>query len=144
MKLAKIGRMLLGTLYLVSGVFNLTVTTARLRRDPLLYNKWVATPPVPFYKPLFAEFVTPNALLLTVLVALYELLIGGLIWSSGRAVKIGLFGGMLFNLLLAPMWIGQTIPNLLLAALHLPLFRYDFPPLFAHPWRRRQLSPLQG
>jgi len=125
MKLAKIGKMLLGSLYIGGGVFNLTVTTSLLTRDPSLYNKWVDRPLVPFYKPLFAEFVTPNAMLLTVLVALFELAIGVLIWSSGRYVKLGLFAGMLFNLLLAPMWIGQTVFNLVLAALHVPLLRQD-------------------
>lgn len=135
MKLAEIGRMLLGLLYVGSGIFNLTVTTPGVRRDPAFYSKWVARPLVPFYKPLFAKIVTPHAVLLTVLVALYEFLIGGLICSSGRTVKIGLLGGMLFNLLLAPMWIGQIVPNLLLAALHLPFFRYDFPSLFARRWR---------
>jgi len=143
MKLAKIGRMLLGSLYVGGGVFNLTVTTTLLTRDPSLYSKWVANPLVPFYKPLFVNFVTPNAVLLTVLVALYELALGGLILSKGRYVKIGLIGGMLFNLLLAPMWIGQTIFNLILAALHVPLFRYDFPPLFAHWWKQRQLHHPQ-
>ncbi len=134
MKLAKIARMLLGLLYVGGGIFNLTVTTSLIRRNPLLYSKWVANPLVPFYKPFFAEIVTPNALLLTVLVALYELLIGGLIWSSGRAVKIGLLGGILFNILIAPMWSGQAVFNLILAALHVPLFKYNFPPLFAHKW----------
>jgi hypothetical protein len=144
MELAKIARWLLGSLYVGSGIFNLTVTTTILRRDPLLYSKWVANPLVSFYKPLFAEVVTPKAVLLTVLVAVYELVIGRLIWSSGRAVTIGLIGGMLFNLLLAPMWIGQTIFNLLLAALHVPLFRYDFPPLFDHWWMQRLLHHPQG
>jgi len=51
--------------------------------------------------------------------------IGVLIWSSGRYVKLGLFAGMLLNLLLAPMWIGQTVFNLVLAALHVPLLRQD-------------------
>jgi hypothetical protein len=136
LKLAKIGRALLGALYVGSGIFNLTVTTTLLTRHPTLYSQWVAKPLLPFYKPLFAEVVTPNAVLLTVLVALYELVIGGLIWSSGRAFRIGLLGGMLFNVLLAPMWIGQTICNLLLAALHVPLLRYDFPPLLAQWWKQ--------
>ena len=144
LKLAKIGRMLLGSLYVGSGIFNLTITTTILTRDPTLYSQWVANPLVPFYKPLFAEVVTPNAVLLTVLVAVYELVIGGLILSAGRAVKIGLLGGILFNLLLAPMWIGQTICNLLLAALHVPLIRYDFPPLFAQWWKQRPRHHPQG
>jgi hypothetical protein len=125
MKLAKIGKMLLGSLYIGGGVFNLTVTTSLLTRDPLLYNKWVDRPLVPFYKPLFAEFVTLNAMLLTVLVALYELVIGGLLFSKERYVKLGLLAGMLFNILLAPMWIGQTVFNLVLAALHVLLFRQE-------------------
>jgi hypothetical protein len=82
------------------------------------------------YRPLFVNAVTPNAALLTVLVALYELALGILIWSSGKYMKIGLIGGMLFNLLLAPMWIGQTIFNLILAVAHVPLLRYEFAPLF--------------
>ena len=99
---------------------------------------------MPFYKPLFAEVVTPNTILLTVLVALYELVIEGLIFSKGLYVKIGLIGDMFFNLLLAPMWIGQTVFNLILVALHLPLFKYDFPPLFTHWWKQRQLHHPQG
>ena len=100
-------------------------------RDPSLYSKWVAHPLIQLYTLLFAYNVTPNAVALTVFVALYELFIGGLILSKGRYVKLGLIGGIFFNLLLAPMWIGQTIFNIIFAAVHIPLFRYDFPPLFA-------------
>lgn len=63
---------------------------------------------------------------MTALVVLYELTIGVLLLHKGIAVKLGLIGGILFNLLLAPMWIGQTFFNLLLAGLHVPLLWHDF------------------
>lgn len=137
MKLAQIGRILLGFVYICGGLFNLTITTSILARNPALYSTWVAQPLIPFYKTLFTKIVTPNALPLTVLVALYELVIGGLILSRGRLVKIGLVGGVIFNVLIAPMWIGQAIFNLILVVLHLPLFKYDFP-LFLSQSRIKQ------
>ena len=81
---------------------------------------------IPLYKTFFKEVVTPHAPLMTALVVLYELTIGVLLLHKGIAVKLGLIGGILFNLLLAPMWIGQTFFNLLLAALHVPLLWHDF------------------
>jgi len=79
-------------------------------------------------------------ILLTVLVALYKLTIGGLILSQRRYVKLGLIGGILFNILLAPMWIGQAIFNLVFGALHVPLFRYEFLP---YGLKEKQLNPPQ-
>jgi hypothetical protein len=126
MKLVHIGRIALGLLYLAASVFNLIVTLPRSISNPQFYTQWVANPLIPFYKTFFRDVVTPYAPFLTALVALYEITLGVLILSRGIAVKIGLLGGIFFNLLLAPMWIGQTFPNLLLAVLHVPLLWQDF------------------
>jgi len=66
------------------------------------------------------------------------------ILRKGIAVKLGLMGGILFNLLLAPMWIGQTFFNLMLAALQVPLLWHDFekPLIFRRVSHQARHDPL--
>ena len=126
MNVANVIRYALGLSYLAAAVFNLIFTRRNALSNPQLYAQWVENPLLPFYRWFFVNVVTPHAALWTSLAAAYEVVLGLLILSKGIRVKVGQVGGILFNMALAPMWVGQVVPNLMLAAAHALLLRKDF------------------
>jgi hypothetical protein len=117
--LSNVGRTLLAIAYFVGAAFNLVYTA----RHPELFEEWVSEPLLPGYRWFFVEVVAQDARFWVPVASAGEVLLGVLLLARGRAVKLGVLLSILFQLLLAPMWIGQTLANLLLAAVQLPLLR---------------------
>jgi len=81
--------------------------------------------------------VAPNLPVLLVLLILFEFSIGVLILSKGIGVKLGLLGGLLFNLFLVPLQFVRGIPNLLLAAVQAYLLTKEYRTTVLELFRRR-------
>lgn len=116
----KSGRMSFGVLFLVTCVINVLI--ALLSPGSLAHITDNAL--LPFYRDVTTQLIAPFATPFLLLLALYELLVGLLILSKGRLVKVGLIGGMLFCLALIPVGPEITANILLAAAQALLLTRY--------------------
>jgi hypothetical protein len=121
--LSDAGRTIFALAYFAGAGFNLAYTA----RHPELFEEWVREPLLPVYRWFFVEVVAENVRFWVPLAAAGEVLLGALLLARGRAVKVGVLLSILFQLLLAPMWIGQTLPNLVLAVVQLPLLRPRYP-----------------
>lgn len=88
---------------------------------------------------LWTSVVMPNITLFALLLAAFEMVVGILILSKGRYVRIGLTASVLFNLFLVQLGLGypeiqgserdfllNRLPNLLFALLQCPLFWVHF------------------
>lgn len=75
----------------------------------------VDAPFIPFYAWFFEHVVAPAPQIVGVLAAAGEIVVGLLILSSGRRVKLGLTGAIVFLIIITPLGI-WTLPNPVLAA----------------------------
>ncbi len=122
MRMANVTRLGFGLLYLLGALFN-TVLAASY---PQGYLEVANSALLPVYKDLWRVVVAPHLPLLLVLLILFEFSSGVLILSKGLGVKLGLLGGLLFNLFLVPLQFVGGMPNLLLAAVQAYLLTKDY------------------
>lgn len=99
MRIANITRLGFGLLYLLGALFNTFLAASY----PQGYLEVTNSALLPVYKDLWRVVVAPNLPVLLVLLILFEFSIGVLILSKGIGVKLGLLGGLLFNLFLVPL-----------------------------------------
>jgi hypothetical protein len=100
---------------------------------PETYRVFGATALIPGAAGLWQMLVMPNIVVLAFVVAGFEILVGGLLISQGRWVKLGLGLSLLFNLFLVQLGLGYTaaspandfllnrLPNLVFIGLQVPL-----------------------
>ncbi len=101
---------------------------------PEIYRPLGETALIPAYANLWQSLVMPYITFFTLVLAVFQVLVGCLLISKGRWVKIGLSLSILFNLFLVQMGLGfpapdlwssflvNRLPNLLFIALQVPLF----------------------
>ena len=83
-------------------------------------------PLIPFYAWFFERVVAVVPQLVGILAAAGEIAVGLLILSSGRRVKLGLIGAILFLIVITPLGV-WTLPNPVLAAGLAWLLTKDYP-----------------
>ncbi len=100
---------------------------------PETYRVFGNTALIPGFAKLWQTLVMPNIVGLALALAGFEVLVGGLLASYGRWVKIGLILSLLFNLFLVQLGLGYAapspandfmvnrLPNLVFLCLQLPL-----------------------
>ena len=100
---------------------------------PETYRVFGGTALIPAYTTLWYNVAMPNITALALLLAAFEVLVGGLLISRGKWVKAGLILSLLFNLFLVQMGLSyqaadwpsdflvNRLPNLLFMALQVPL-----------------------
>ena len=101
--------------------------------SPETYRVFGATALIPGFANLWQALVMPNIVGLALILAAFEVMVGGLLASLGRWVKIGLVLSLLFNLFLVQLGLGYAasspandfmvnrLPNLVFMGLQLPL-----------------------
>jgi hypothetical protein len=105
---------------------------------PDTYRVFGATALIPGFPDLWRTLIMPNITVLAFVVAGFEVVVGALLISRGRWVKVGLGLSLLFNLFLVQLGLGYTapslpddflvnrLPNLVFIGLQLPLvWGYD-------------------
>lgn len=97
-------------------------------------------PLIPFYAWFFKQVVVLAPQLVGILAAVGETAVGLLILSSGRRVKLGLIGGILFLILTTPLGV-WTLPNPVLAAGLAWLLAKDYPKSMLQLLRRSPRRP---
>jgi hypothetical protein len=76
------------------------------------YQAFGATALIPGLKDLWYTLILPNIAFFALALAGFEILVGGLIISRGRWVKLGLGLSLLFNLFLVQLGLGYSAPSL--------------------------------
>ncbi len=100
---------------------------------PETYRVFGATALIPGFSRLWGSLIMPNIAVFALLLAVFEILVGGLLISQGRWVKVGLALSLLFNAFLIQLGLGyptssllndfmvNRLPNLVFMGLQLPL-----------------------
>jgi hypothetical protein len=100
---------------------------------PETYRVFGATALIPGFTSLWATLIMPNITFFALMLAAFEVLLGGLLVSRGRWVKAGLALSLLFNAFLIQLGLGyptssalndfmvNRLPNLVFMGLQLPL-----------------------
>ena len=119
-KLSNIVRIILGIIYLMGALINLLFAM----QNPGIYQTFSDFAVIPFYKTLWGSLVMPNITICLLPVIAFEIIMVILILSKGSLVKIGLMGGIAFNLMLIPFWwSGWALINLAMALIQILLLR---------------------
>jgi hypothetical protein len=119
---ADTARSLFALAYFAGAAFNLFYTL----RHPEVFDSWLESPLLPGYRSFFVDVVAQNAWFWVPLAVAGEIILGILLLARGPVVRIGIALSIVFQLLLAPMWIGQAFINLLLAIVQVPLLRATY------------------
>ncbi len=100
---------------------------------PETYRVLGSTALVPGVTNLWGSLIMPNITVFALLLAVFEILVGGLLISQGRWVKVGLALSLLFNAFLVQLGLGyptsstlndfmvNRLPNLVFMGLQIPL-----------------------
>jgi hypothetical protein len=100
---------------------------------PQTYGVFGGSALIPGYTALWQNTIMPHITILALLLAVFEMVVGCLLISHGKWVKIGLTFSILFNLYLVQMGLGSPapdavtdflanrLPNLIFIALQVPL-----------------------
>ena len=101
-------------------------------------------PLIPFYGWFFEQVVALAPQVVGILAAIGEITVGLLILSSGRLVKVGLIGAILFLIVITPLGV-WTLPNPVFAAGLAWLLTKDYPKSLPRLVRTlRQPKPAGG
>ena len=133
-----LGRTVLGSIFFASAVYNAVYLPTHLEslRD-LAVNADLA-----LYRRFFLEWVLAWPLPFIAALVLFEIKVGALLFSSGRAVKVGLAAALAFLLWLVPLLGGHNLGNVPLAAIVLVGFRSQYPKsVAAELWSRITRAP---
>ena len=107
--------------------------------NPEIYRAFGQTSLLPGFAAFWENWVMPRMGLLALLLAVFELVVGLLLIYQGRAVKVGLALGLLFNLFLVQLGLAfpaetigadvyfNRLPNLVFAGLQIYLLFKSFP-----------------
>ncbi|MFX0182292.1 MAG: hypothetical protein ACFE95_04335 [Candidatus Hodarchaeota archaeon] len=94
-----IGRLGIGTFYLVACFFNLFHT---INNTHYLWTVCLENVRFSFYEEFLVQIVIPNEKLIILLIVIFEFIVGMLILSKEIFVKIGLILGIFWVLMIAP------------------------------------------
>mgnify|MGYP000008675952 CR=1 FL=1 len=123
MRVLEIVRAALGAIYLLGAIINLQFALL----NPHVYQEFAKFALIVFYKILWNSIVMPYLTTWLMLVVIFEIALGAFILSRGNLVKIGLVGGITFNLFLIPFWwSGWALINLLLVLLQVLLLKEEY------------------
>jgi uncharacterized membrane protein YphA (DoxX/SURF4 family) len=106
--------------------------------DPQIYDTFGRTGLIPGFSTFWDNVIMPRIAALALLLAIFEVVVGILLISKGKWVKIGVVLSVLFNLFLVQLGLGfpapdgmtdflaNRLPNLFFIALQVPLFWGDY------------------
>ncbi len=129
---------------LVTGVFFLImalgVNVPILLTDPALYAAAGSKALLPVYRWFFTQILGATPVPFIIALILFEVTVGTLILSKGKAVRFGLLGATLFCLFLVPVSI-EVITTPLLIVSFVLLMRHEFPLPVWQPLLRAKRKP---
>lgn len=120
-------RFLWGTIFMIAGIINLIT----VYNNPQIYISGFGPAAIDFYKEIIYGPFSGNPGLYVSLIAAGQIITGALMWSKFLWYNIGILGGIIFLLAIAPLGVGSAFPSTLIMAVG--LFRLLF------KWRRRTI-----
>jgi hypothetical protein len=127
----KIGRMVVGIFFLTMA---LGVNVPILLTNPTLFAATGAKAFLPIYRWFFGEILANYPIPFVIALILFEMSVGILILSKGKAVRLGLIAASGFCLFLTPVGMEEITSPLLIVSFVI-LMRYEFPET-AFRWRK--------
>ena len=110
-------RFIWGLIFIAAGIINLIT----VYNEPAMYISGFGPAAVDPYKEIiYGPFSKQPAVYVT-LIAVGQIIVGGLIWSRNFWYYLGLTGGMIFLLAIAPLGVGSAFPSSVIMALGLVL-----------------------
>ncbi len=110
-------RVIWGLIFIIAGIFNLIT----VYNEPGVYVDAFGPPAIDIYQQFINGPFSERSALYVTLIALGQILAGGLIWSGGFWYYLGLTGGVIFMLAIAPLGVGSAFPAPLIMAFGLIL-----------------------
>lgn len=108
-------RFIWGLIFILAGIVNLIT----VYNEPGIYVDTFGPPAIECYqKVIYGPFSTRVAVYVT-LIATAQIVVGGLIWSGRFWYYLGLTGGILFMLAIAPLGVGSAFPATVIMAIGL-------------------------
>lgn len=108
-------RFIWGLIFIIAGIVNLITVV----NEPGVYVDAFGPAAIDFYKEIIYGPFNKQPGVYVALIAGGQILIGSLIWSSGFWYYLGLTGGLIFFLAIAPLGAGSAFPSTVFLAIGL-------------------------
>ncbi len=108
-------RFLWGLIFMIAGIVNLIT----LYNDPSVYITGFGPAAIDLYKDIIYGPFSKHPALYVSLIAIGQIIAGALMWSKKLWYNIGVFGGIVFLLGIAPLGVGSAFPSTLIMAIGL-------------------------
>ena len=108
-------RFLWGVIFIIAGVVNLI----SVYNDPTIYITGFGPAAIDFYKEIIYGPFSKSPGLYVSLIAIGQILVGGMMWSKKIWYTLGVLGGIIFLLAIAPLGVGSAFPSTLIMAVGL-------------------------
>ena len=112
---ARFMRFLWGVIFIIAGAVNLIT----VYNDPTVYISGFGPAAIDQYKDIiYGEFSVRPGLYVTIIAA-GQILVGAMMWSKKIWYTIGVFGGIVFLLAIAPLGVGSAFPSTIIMSIGL-------------------------
>jgi hypothetical protein len=115
-KWAKIGKVAWGIIFILAGIFNIFTVV----RDPQVYLGYRDNA-MDFYKFFIDGVFSSFTIFIVSLIGTGQILVGIFLLRKGKLFLLGILGGIIFLVAIAPLGIGSAFPSTLLMAISLGL-----------------------
>ncbi|MFO8235393.1 MAG: hypothetical protein R6U04_08330 [Bacteroidales bacterium] len=120
-------RFLWGIIFMIAGIINLIT----VYNNPQIYISGFGPAAIDYYKEIIYGPFSENPGLYVTLIAAGQIIAGALMWSKHLWYNIGILGGIIFFIAIAPLGVGSAFPSSLIMAVGL------FPLLLK--WRKKTI-----
>lgn len=115
-KWPKIGKIAWGIIFILAGIFNIFTVV----KDPQAYLSY-SDHAVEFYKFFIDGVFNSFTIFIVSLIGAGQILVGIFLLRKGKLFLLGILGGIIFLIAIAPLGIGSAFPSTLLMAFSLIL-----------------------
>lgn len=116
----RLTRLLFILIFLLAGLFNIYTAF----NDPDSYLDYGDMAVLSFYRDFIHGYFTENTQLIVVAIALGQIAVAALLSAAGKLLHLGVFGGVVFFIAIAPLGVGSAFPATLIMASALILMQY--------------------
>jgi hypothetical protein len=106
----RLTRVLFVLIFAGAGLFNIYTAIA----EPSVYQTYKELAVLAFYRNFIDGFFREHAQLIILIIALGQLSVGALLSGKGRVLRMGVIGGTIFLVAIAPLGFGSAFPATLL------------------------------
>jgi hypothetical protein len=116
----RLTRLLFILIFLLAGLFNIvTVLTA-----PETYHIYAEMALLAFYRDFIHGYFSQHTREIVVAIGLGQIVVAALLSGGGKLLNLGVVGGVIFFVAIAPLGVGSAFPATLILAVALILMQY--------------------